>query len=112
MGGSIFIWMKIQSELYSDIEITQLNAKTKIGNEALTPYLNEIINEGLDKFFEKNQSCLNEYIKIIKLNAKARVEAAKVKSAVQKEKMNSFKEHEMTNLIMCTNKGKQWKEIE
>ena len=59
-----------------------MNAKTKIGNEALTPYLNEIINEGLDKFFEKNQSCLNEYIKIIKLNAKARVEAAKVKIAV------------------------------
>ena len=88
------------------------NAKTKIGAEVLVPYLNEIIVTGLDSFFEKNPSVLNEYMRIIKLNAKARVEAAKVKVATQREKMNSFKEHEMKNLIMCTNRGKQWKEIE
>lgn len=69
------------------------NAKTKVGNEALIPYLSEIVNAELDKYFTSNSSCLNEYIKIIKLNAKARIEAAKVKTAVQKERMNSFKEH-------------------
>lgn len=69
------------------------NAKTRVGNEALIPYLSEIVNAELDKYFINNSSCLNEYIKIIKLNAKARIEAAKVKTAVQKERMNSFKEH-------------------
>ena len=64
-----------------------------MGNEALIPYLSEIVNAELDKYFTNNSSCLNEYIKIIKLNAKARIEAAKVKTAVQKERMNSFKEH-------------------
>ena len=64
-----------------------------MGNEALIPYLSEIVNAELDKYFINNSSCLNEYIKIIKLNAKARIEAAKVKTAVQKERMNSFKEH-------------------
>lgn len=87
------------------------NVKTKIGNEALVPYLNEIILKGLDTFFEKHPQILNDYIKIIRLNAKARIEANKVKIATQREKMNSFKEHEMKNLIMCTNRGKQWKEI-
>lgn len=87
------------------------NAKTKIIGETLTPYLNEIINTCLDKFFTENQNCLNEYIKIIKLNAKARIEATKVKNAVQKERMNSFKEHEMSNYIRCNNTGKKYKEI-
>lgn len=87
------------------------NAKTKIGSDTLTPYLNEIINSELDKFFSNNQSCLNEYIKIVKLNAKARVEANKVKSAVKKERVNSFTEHSMKNFIRCNNTGKKFKEL-
>ena len=74
------------------------NAKAKVGNDALVPYIAEIMNTELDKFFSNNQACLNEYIKIIKLNAKARIEASKVKSAVQKERMTSFKEHELCAL--------------
>ena len=88
------------------------NAKTKIGGEALIPYLNEIVNNELEKFFTANPAVLNEYIKIIKLNAKARVEATKVKSAVQKERMTSFKEHEMLNYIRPNNTGKnQYREL-
>lgn len=112
------LWDDVRSGLCCVINLTTNaqvgfvgNAKTKIGNEALIPYLTEIINTQLDKFFENNPNVLNEYIKIIRLNAKARIEANKVKVATQKEKMNSFKEHEMKNLIMCTNRGKQWKEI-
>ena len=74
------------------------NAKTRVGGEALIPYLTEIVNTELEKFFTANPAVLNEYIKIIKLNAKARVEATKVKSAVQKERMTSFKEHEFCAL--------------
>ncbi len=87
------------------------NAKTKIGSDTLIPYLAEILNREIDKFFGENQNCLNEFIKIIKLNAKARVEASKVKSAVKKERINSFSEHQMSNFIRCNNTGKKFKEI-
>lgn len=87
------------------------NAKTKIGNENLIPVITEIVNKGLDDFFHQHPSVLNEYIKTVKINARARIDMLKAKIASQKEKMNSFKEHEMKNYIPCTNKGKQWKEI-
>ena len=87
------------------------NAKNKVGNTELTPYLTKLINEGLERFFEKYPKVLNEYILIIKLNAKARVEAQKVKTATQKERMSSLKEHELKNLIRCNNTGKKFKEI-
>ena len=87
------------------------NAKTRISNNELIPYMKSIITEELDKFFKSNTQLLNEFIKIIKLNAKARLEAAKAKSATQVEKLNTFKEHEMKNYIRANNTGKQWKEI-
>lgn len=87
------------------------NAKEEITSQLLFPYLKDIINRGLDEFFSKNQSTLNEFIKIIKLNAKARIEMQKVKAATQKERMNSFKEHEMKNYIRCNNTGKKYKEL-
>lgn len=87
------------------------NAKQKVGNAELTPYLNEIIKTNMDKFFEENPRVLDEYIKIVKLNAKARVEMQKVKTATQKERMNSFKEHEMKNFISCNNRGKKFREL-
>ena len=87
------------------------NAKTKIGNKLLIPYLTEMINEELDKFFKEHPNVLNDYIKIVRMNAKARVEAAKIKVATQKERINTFKEHEMKNYIRCNNTGKKWKEL-
>ena len=87
------------------------NAKQKIGNEELTPYLVEIINTNMDKFFTDNPKVLDEYIKIIKLNTKARVEMQKVKNATQRERMNSFKEYEIKNYIRCNNTGKKFKEL-
>lgn len=88
------------------------NAKQKVGNAELTPYLNEIIKTNMDKFFNDNPRVLDEYIKIVKLNAKARVEMQKVKTATQKERMNSFKEHEMKNFISCNNRGKKFRELD
>lgn len=87
------------------------NAKTKIGSDTLVPYLSAIFSREIENFFDKNQTCLNEFIKIIKLNAKARVEANKVKSAVKKERVNSFDEHVMKNFIRCNNTGKKFKEL-
>ena len=87
------------------------NAKQKIGNKELIPYIKEIVSNGLEKYFSTHQQQLNEFIKIIKVNAKARLEAAKAKTATQTERLNSFKELTMSNYIRCNNTGKQWKEI-
>ena len=73
--------------------------------------MKEIVTEGLENFFKKDQNLLNDFIKIIKLNAKARMEATKAKTATQTERLNTFKEHSMSNYIRCNNTGKQWKEI-
>ena len=85
------------------------NAKNKIGNKELIPYIKKIVTEELDAFFSKHSDVLKEYCKIIKTNAKARVEAAKVKTATQTERLNTFKEHLMSNYIRCNNTGKQFK---
>jgi DNA gyrase subunit B len=87
------------------------NAKHKIGNRELIPYIKDIVTNGLDKFFKDHKDVLEEYIKIIKLNAKSRIEAAKIKTATQTERLNTFKEHKMSNYIRCNNSGKQFKVI-
>ena len=87
------------------------NSKTKIGAKELVPYLSNIVNKGLDDFFNENPKTLEEYIKIIKLNAKARIEMQKVKNATQKERMDSFKELQLKNYIRCNNTGKKFKEL-
>lgn len=87
------------------------NAKTKIDAKGLRPHISEIVQEGLEEFFKKNSNVLTEYIKIVKLNAKARIESAKIKVATQKERLNTFKEHEMTNYVRCNNTGKKFKEL-
>lgn len=88
------------------------NAKEKIGNEALVPVIKNIVNNSLTDYFSKNQNELGALIKIVKMNAKARIEAAKVKTAIQVDKLNSFKAHEMKNYIQCNNRGKnQYREL-
>lgn len=87
------------------------NQKTKIGNKKLAAPIRELVNEGLTKEFEKNASKLDAIIKVIKLNARARVAALEEKNATQKERMDSFKEYQIPNYVRCNNTGKQYKEI-
>lgn len=88
------------------------NAKQEVGNEELAPVIKEIIQEGLDKYFTSNTAMLNDMIRGVKTSAKARIEMAKVRSATQKEKMNSFKEHEMKNFVQCNSRKKgEFREI-
>lgn len=112
------LWEDVKNGLYCVINLStdaQVgfvgNAKQKVGNKALAPYITEIVNTGINSFFNENPSVLNEYVRIIKLNAKARIEMQRVKTATQKERMNSFAEHEMKNFIRCNNTGKKFKEI-
>ena len=87
------------------------NAKTKVNSKDLMPYIKDMVTESLDEVFSKNNSLLDEYIRIIKLSTKARQEAMKAKTATQTEKIDNFKALMMKNFIPCNNRGKQWKEI-
>lgn len=112
-------WDDIRTNLFCTINLSSNayvgfvgNAKQKINCTDLIPYMKDVVTLGLENFFSNNQNILNDYIKIIKLNAKARLEAQKAKTATQTERLNALKEHEMKNLIRCNNTGKnQFKEI-
>lgn len=87
------------------------NAKQKIQCPNLVPYMKELINNALDEYFNTNSGLLNDIIKIVKVNTKARQDMIKAKSATSIEKLNTFKEHEMTNYIRPNNTGKKFKEL-
>lgn len=87
------------------------NMKTKIGAPTLIKPIMYIMNKGLDDFFKENPSIFDNYAKIIKLNAKARIEAQAVKSAVQTEKMSTLKEHAFPGFTPCINTGNKYKEL-
>ena len=112
------LWQDIRTDLRvvinlsSDAQVQFMgNAKTQIGNENLIPVIKDLVNEGLKEFFDKNQSVLQSYIKIVKTNAKARIELNKIKSTNTKPKTDRF--HNLTNgsFKACNNKGKQYKEL-
>jgi DNA gyrase/topoisomerase IV subunit B len=93
-------WDDVRTNLYcvinlsSDAQVGFVgNAKTQISCKELLPYMKEIVTSSLDEYFNTNPSALTEIIKIVKLNVKARMEAAKAKSATQVERLNTFKEH-------------------
>ena len=112
-------WDDIRTNLFCVINLStnayvgfQGNAKNKITAQPIVPYMKEIITNGLNDFFKEHSDILNEYIKLIKINAKARLEAQKAKTATQTERLNTFKEHEMSNYIRCNNTGKnQFREL-
>ena len=111
-------WDDIRTNLFCVINLTTNaavgfvgNAKTKINCENLLPYMKELITEKLTEYYKANSNVLTEHMNIIKLNAKARLEAQKAKAATTTERINTMGEHLMKNLIRCNNKGKQFKEI-
>lgn len=112
-------WDDIRTNLFCVLNLSsnaavgfEGNQKESIrGSEELNSRMKELISSMLTKYFDENPSVLKEYVKIVTLTTKARVEAAKIKTASQTEKLNTFKEHELSNYIRCNNTGKQWKEL-
>jgi DNA gyrase/topoisomerase IV subunit B len=84
----------------------QGNAKTKITNDKLSTPIISIVNECLDKVFADNSNILDIYTKLIRLNAKARVEMQEMKTATQTEKMNTFKDLLLDKYTPANNHGK------
>lgn len=112
------LWQDIRSDmrvvinLSSDAQVQFVgNAKKQIGNQDLIPIIKDLVNEGLKEFFDKNSGVLQQYVKIIKQNAKARVELNKIKSVNTKPKSDRFLDQLNENFTPCNNRGKQYKEI-
>lgn len=107
------LWQDVRSDLRIVINLSSNaqvqfmgNAKLQIGNEALIPVIKELVNTGLDEYFKGNQALLQNYTKIVKRNAKARIELNKIKSVVTKPKTNHFQDFSNANFTPCSNNGK------
>lgn len=87
------------------------NAKKEIANPELGKVIKIIADQQIKKYFEHNQSKLQNICKIVKLNARTRIESQKLKTSIKKERMDSFSEHAMKNFTRCNNTGKQYKEL-
>ena len=83
----------------------QGNAKEKIKNAALVPVIKEILTPLVKEYYDKNPDELNKVVKFIKLNAKARIEAAKVRSGVTKTALGRFDEHKIAKYKPCTSRN-------
>ena len=104
--------LKLIVNLNTDMQVGFVgNAKEKIGNKDIVPIMKSIITDELTTYFDKNPDKLNSIIKVVKANAKARVELNKIKSATTKEKMTSFKENSIPHYTKANNDGKKYREL-
>lgn len=99
--------------LSTDMQIQFVGqTKEKLSNPALAPYIKTMTDRSLDKYFKENADKLKGLVKIIKLNARARLEAQKVKdSSVSTSRINIFKDILSNNFIPANNRGKKYREI-
>ena len=73
------------------------NMKEKIGNKLLFPVIKEAVTPLITNYFEEHDDELKNIIKIVKLNARARIEANKVKTKIVAESVGRFNDHEIPN---------------
>ena len=85
--------------------------KQKIDKQEIFDICKELTASALSKYFDSNKPELLRIVKIVRTNAKARLEMNKVKTAVIKENSDIWKEHRMSNYIPANNRGKQYKEL-
>ena len=107
------LWNDIRTGLKMVVHLTtnanvqfEGNVKEKIKAEILRPILYTGFTEEISKFFDDNPDKLRSVIKIVKTNAKARVEATKARIATTKETMTPMKEQQIPNYDRCMNTGK------
>lgn len=99
--------------LSTDMQIQFVGqTKEKLSNIALVPYIKTMTNKSLDDYFKENGEKLKGLVKIIKLNAKVRLEAQKIKdSSVATSRLDIFKDILSSNFLPANNRGKKYREI-
>lgn len=86
--------------------------KHKVVSGEVRKIIVTLTGDTLSSYFSKNPGQLKDLVNIIKMNAKARREGDKVRSAVVKGALSSWSSYKMKNYDPCTNKGlKEYKEI-
>lgn len=86
--------------------------KHKVVNTEVRRIIVGLVTDYLTSYFEKNTSQLKELTSIVKMNAKARREGDKVRTAVVKGSLTNWSSYKMKNYDPCTNKGlKEYKEL-
>lgn len=85
--------------------------KHKVVSPEIKRLIVNLTTEALGRYFEKNQSALKDICNIVKMNAKARREGDKVRTAVVKGSLTNWSSYKMKNYDPCTNKGKEYKEL-
>lgn len=86
--------------------------KHKVVNTDLRRSIVALVTAGLEQYFSKNQGQMKELCTIVKMNAKARREGDKVRSAVVKSTLTNWSSYKMKNYDPCAAKGlKEYKEL-
>lgn len=86
--------------------------KHKVVNDEIKSIIVSLLTSALEKYFADNQQQLKDIIGVIKMNAKARREGDKVKTAVVKNQLNPWSMFNVKNYDPCTAKGtKEYKEL-
>lgn len=86
--------------------------KHKVVSNELKRTIVNMYADALQNYFSKNPSQLKDLINIVKMNAKARREGDKVKTAVVKGSLSNWSSYKMKNYDPCTNRGvKEYKEL-
>lgn len=114
-------WDDVRAGLYCVLNLSTNSAVGFVGNQKreincphLTEYMTDVISKGIEDTLGSSDGAniLKQYIKIVKLNAKARQEANKTKNATKVNAVDNFKSHQMPNYIPCNNTGKnQYREL-
>lgn len=86
--------------------------KHKVVSADIKRIIVQLTLEELNSYFSKNQSQLKELCAIVKMNAKARREGDKIRTAVVKNTLTNWSSYKMKNYDPCTRKGlKEYKEL-
>lgn len=80
--------------------------KEKVDKPGLVKPIQHLVKESLEEYFNQNPHVLKKMINIIKINAKGRLEANKVKNAVVKREFSSISEYSIPKYTPANNKAK------
>ena len=80
--------------------------KHKVGNNELFKPIRALAFSMLSKYFTENPKELKKCCDRVKTNARARIEATKVRNSVIKGETNNLAEHLIENFVPCNNRGR------
>lgn len=104
--------LSIAVSLHTNYEMIYTNqSKYRIVSSEVRKLITQLVSDKLTEYFGSNQARLKTVCDIVKMNAKARREGEKVRTAIVKSSMTNWSSYKMKNFDPCTNKGRTYKEL-